>query len=163
MRAWKKQKYFVNRREVLTVRCRYCGKESTVPVDSLKDRKHLLKVTCSCAESFDIELEFRKDFRRKTDISGTVRPLTTPRQRARQCTIADHSTGGLLLHLADAVPVRKDDKLIVCYQPDIDSSVEVERVITVRHLDGGMRIGGAFIDDFSGHMAQAHTGSTFLH
>jgi hypothetical protein len=39
--------------------------------------------------------------------------------------------------------------------------MEVERVITVRHLDGGMRIGGAFIDDFSGPMA--HTGSIVLH
>lgn len=161
MGAGKKQKYFVNRQEVLTIRCRSCGKESTVPVNSLKDRKHSLKVTCTCAESFDIELEFRKDFRKKTEISGTVRPLTTPKQRARQCTIADHSTGGLLLHLADEVPVRKDDKLIVSYQPDIYSSMEVERVITVRHLDGAMRIGGAFIDDFSGPMA--HTGNTVLH
>lgn len=161
MGAGNKQKYFVNRQEVLTIKCRSCGKESSVPVDSLKNRKHSLKVTCTCAESFDIELEFRKDFRKKTEITGTVRPLTTPKHRARQCTIADHSTGGLLLHLADAVPVRKDDKLIVSYQPDTGSAMEVERVITVRHLDAGMRIGGAFIDDFSGQMA--HKGSAVLH
>ena len=161
MGAGKKQKYFVNRQEVLTIRCRSCGKESTIPIDSLKNRKHSLKVTCTCAESFDIELEFRKDFRKKTEISGTVRPVTTPKQRARQCTIADHSEGGLLLHLADEVPVRKNDKLIVSYQPDVGSPLEIERVISVRHLDAGRRIGCAFLDDFSEHLA--HAGSAVLH
>lgn len=153
MAAEKKQKYFVNRKELLTIRCRSCGKERSFPIDLLKDKKHSLNVTCVCAQSFAIELEFRQDFRKKTEIAGTVRPLATPKDRARHCTIADHSTGGLLLELTEKVPVRKDDKLIVSYQPDTGSALEVERVIAVRHLDAGTRIGCAFVDDVSGYRA----------
>ena len=102
-----------------------------------------------------IELEYRKDFRKKTEIAGTVRSVTMPKQLASRCTIADHSNGGLLLHLIDRVPVNKDDKLIVSYQPDNGSSPEIERVIAVRHLDPGLRIGGAFVDNHAGRSNQA--------
>jgi hypothetical protein len=60
--------------------------------------------------------------------------------------IADHSNGGLLLEITEEVPIKKDDRLIVCYRPDSTAHCEEERIITVRHYDPGTRIGGAFID-----------------
>ena len=55
MGSEKKQKYFINRQEHLTIRCRACGKETTFPVDKLRDKRHSFKVNCTCAASFDIE------------------------------------------------------------------------------------------------------------
>ena len=153
MGAGTKQKYFINRQEHLTIRCQACGKETTFPVEQLRDRRHAFKVNCTCAESFDIELEYRKDFRKKTEIAGTVRPVSMPKQLAKRCTIADHSSGGLRLHLLDPVAVQKNDKLIVSYPPDNSSTTEIERVIAVRHLETGSRIGGAFVDERSKRMA----------
>ena len=142
----KRQKYFVSRKEMVTIRCRSCSRINTIPVASFKERKHSVRVYCACDQSFEIDLEFRQDFRQKSHIIGTFRALSTPKSRARQCIIADHSNGGLLLAITDAVPIKQDDRLIVCYRPTPDDPHEIERIITVRHFQQASRIGGAFID-----------------
>lgn len=157
----KRQKYFVSRKEVVTIRCRTCGRVETFPVARLKGKKHSMRVSCACAETFEIDLEFRQDYRQKTNITGNFRALSTPKARARQCVIADQSNGGLLLEITDEVPIKQDDRLIVCYRPDLDSSHEIERIITVRHYDRSSRIGGAFIEAQPQHTP--HTRTTILH
>jgi hypothetical protein len=142
----KRQKYFVSRKEMVTIRCRTCGRINTIPVANLKERKHSVRVNCACDQSFEIDLEFRQDFRQKSHITGSFRALSTPKSRARQCIIADHSNGGLLLAITDDVPIKQDDRLIVCYRPTPDDPHEIERIITVRHFQQASRIGGAFID-----------------
>ena len=157
----KRQKYFVNRKETVTIRCRTCGRMETFPVAALQGKKHSMRVSCACAETFEVDLEFRQDYRKKTNIPGSFRAVSTPKARARHCVIADHSTGGLLLQIAVEVPIKQDDRLIVCYRPDLDSPHEIERIITVRHYDRGNRIGGAFIDIHPHqHM---HPSATILH
>lgn len=142
----KRQKYFVSRREMVTIRCRTCGRTNTIPVATLKRNKHSVRVNCACDEIFEIDLEFRQDYRQKSHINGSFRALSTPRSRARQCIIADHSSGGLLLTITDDVPIKEDDRLIVSYRPTPDEPHEIERIITVRHYQRGSRVGGAFID-----------------
>lgn len=142
----RRQKYFVNRKKVVTVKCRACGKAQPLSVDSLKEQRHTLKLQCSCSRVFEIDLEFRRDYRTKSRISGSFRALSTPRARARQCIIADHSDGGLLLAITDEVPIKENDRLIVSYLPDIDATQEIERIISVRHYQHGKRIGGAFLE-----------------
>jgi len=146
MNAEKKQKYFVNQKKALTIRCMACGRKATLSVESLRSRKHSLRVNCPCAETFQVDLEFRQDYRIKSSIQATFRALSTPSTRARQCVIVDISTGGLLLNAQEAVPVGKDDRLVVCYRPE-GELIELERIIRVRHLDQGRRIGGAFVDE----------------
>lgn len=161
MKPPKKQKYFVNRKEAVTIRCRTCGRMETFPVARLQGKKHSIQVTCACAETFEVDLEFRQDYRKKTNITGSFRALSTPKARARHCLIADHSNGGLLLQIGEEVPIKEDDRLIVSYRPDLDSPHEIERIITVRHYDRGTRIGGAFIDT---HPHQhTHPSATILH
>jgi len=146
MKTEKKQKYFVNRKEAVAIQCLACGRVGNFSVASLKHKKHSLKVTCPCTETFEVDLEFRQDFRQKTNLSCSIRPFSTPKERARHCIIADQSSGGLLLHVTDEVPIRHNDTLIVSYRPDSNSSQEIERIISVRHYHPGRHIGGAFID-----------------
>jgi len=157
----KRPKYFVSSKDTVTIRCRTCGRIETYPVTGLRGKTHSLPVHCACAATFEVDLEFRQDYRQKTNISGSFRALTTPRARARQCVIADHSNGGLLLQITDAVPIKEDDRLIVCYRPDVDSPREIERVIRVRHYDRARHIGGAFIDASPHPLPFTHT--TILH
>lgn len=146
MDAPKRRKYFVNHKEAVTIKCPACGRIETFSVARFMHRKHSIKVGCACTETFDIDLEFRRDYRTKTNISANFRALSTPKSRARQCTIADQSSGGLLLQIPERLPIKKDDRLIVSYRPDSSFTQEIERIITVRHYDLGHRLGGAFLD-----------------
>ena len=150
MNSDKRQKYFVTQHEMVTIQCRKCGKTDTFSVSSLRHEKNAATISCQCLEPIDIELETRKDYRRKTNISATFRATTTPKIRARSCTIADQSEGGLLLQITEAVPIKTNDQLIVSFFTDSAALMETERVISVRHYDEGLRIGGAFVDDAQG-------------
>lgn len=146
MQTEKRPKYFVNRRESVTIRCQACGRVATFSVASFRGRKHSLKVHCPCTAIFAVDLEFRQDYRTPAHIPATYRALSTPKARARNCVVANQSTGGLLLAIDEEVPVKANDRLIVCYRPQTDISQEIERIITVRHHLRGNSIGGAFID-----------------
>jgi len=159
----KRQKYFVNRKESVTIRCRSCGRTETFPVAGLKGRKHSIQMHCPCSETFEVDLEFRQDYRQKTNIAASFRALSTPKARARQCVIADHSNGGLLLAITEEVPIKQDDRLIVCYRPDADSPHEIERIISVRHYHQGSRIGGAFLDVAAQALPHPYRHTTILH
>jgi len=140
------QKYFVNQKEAVTVQCRACGRMKTLFVASLKNAQHSIKIDCPCHESFEVFLEFRKDYREKAHLIGHFRALSTPRVRARQCIIADQSNSGLLLLITEEVPIKKDDHVIVSYRPEKFDLLETEKIISIRYYDLGHRIGGAFID-----------------
>ncbi len=146
MKTEKRQKYFVNQKEAVTIQCLACGRVGNFSVASLKNKKHSIKINCPCAEIFEVDLEFRQDYRQKTHLSGSIRALSTPKERARHCIIADQSNGGLLLHVTDEVPINNNDTLIVSYRPDSNSLQEIEKMISVRHYAQGHHIGGAFID-----------------
>jgi len=142
----KKQKYFVSRKKTVTIKCLACGKVRTVPVENLNKKSHSLTINCPCTKTFEVDLEFRHDYRQKSHIVGSFRAYSSPKERSRRCVIADQSLGGLLLHVQDDLPIKHDDRLIVSYPPDSGSLREIERVISVRHYTPGSRIGGAFVD-----------------
>lgn len=142
----KKQKYFVSRKKTVTIKCLACGKVRTVAVENLNKQSHSLTINCPCTKTFEVDLEFRHDYRQKSHIVGSFRAFSSPKERSRRCVIADHSMGGLLLHVHDDLPIKQDDHLIVSYLPDSNSLREIERVIRVRHYTPGSRIGGAFVD-----------------
>lgn len=142
----KRQKYFVNHQELVTIRCQSCGRVATFSVASFRGRKHSLNINCPCTTVFAVDLEFRKDYRTQSHIPATFRAISTPKARARNCIVANHSSGGLMLLIDEEVPVKADDRIVVCYRPQADHAQEIERVVTVRHYQQGRSIGGAFID-----------------
>ena len=157
----KRQKYFVSRKEAVNIQCRACGRVRTFSVEGLKNKDHSIRINCSCAETFEVDLEYRQDYRQQSHIIGYFRALSTPRERARHCIIADQSVGGLLLKITDEVPIKKNDQLIVSYRPDSNSPLEIEKIISVRHHALGHRIGGAFIDTYP--QRDARSINTALH
>ena len=155
------QKYFVNRREVVTIQCRSCGRIQTLSVDSLKQNKHSIRINCPCSEIFAADFEFRQDYRQKSNINGYFRAFSTPKVRARRCIIADQSSGGLLLRVTEEVPLKQDDQIIVSYRPDSSYPQEIEKIIRVRHYAPGQHIGGAFIE--TNPQRSARTGNPAMH
>lgn len=146
MQTEKRQKYFVNRQQQVTIRCNACGRGLTFATARFRGRRHALKVTCPCSSIIAIELEFRQDYRMQTRIPATYRALSTPKSRARHGIVANHSRNGLMLMIDEEVPVKTDDRIVVCYRPQVDLAQEVERIITVRHHQRGRTLGGAFVD-----------------
>ncbi|MEN8188739.1 MAG: hypothetical protein ABFS19_02745 [Thermodesulfobacteriota bacterium] len=64
------QKVFVKANDTATIRCPECDSTRKVEVGGYRFKQHTLKVRCSCSHCYLISLDFRKNFRKKTDLPG---------------------------------------------------------------------------------------------
>lgn len=139
------QKYYVSKNDSITIRCHVCKKARTFPVAGLKLKKHTLKVQCPCANTFFIDIEFRKSYRKKIDITGKYRKKAELRTEERPCIVSDISLGGLGITITGDPALQVTDELVVTFIPSTLQHSEIDTVLRVRHVEPG-KIGGEFID-----------------
>ncbi len=64
------EKTYVKDDNKATIICPVCKMNRTVSVESLRNKQHHIKVRCSCGHSFEVDLEFRRHFRKETHLQG---------------------------------------------------------------------------------------------
>lgn len=64
-------KSFVKEDNKATLVCPACNSAKTIDVVQFRNRQHILKVKCRCGNSFKVQLEFRRHFRKNTELRGT--------------------------------------------------------------------------------------------
>ncbi|MEN6320637.1 MAG: PilZ domain-containing protein [Syntrophaceae bacterium] len=64
------KKLYVAADGTVTFICPKCGSMVKEPAQKYKDHKGSLKVECSCSHSYEVQLEFRKFYRKETNIAG---------------------------------------------------------------------------------------------
>ncbi len=60
-----------------TIVCPACNKARTVSAEPYRNTKKLIKVRCTCGETFSLRLDFRDHYRKETSLPGTY-SITTP-------------------------------------------------------------------------------------
>ncbi len=140
------QKYYVTNNGSITIQCLGCKKSQTIAVESLKLKNNILKVRCSCANTFVVAVEFRKAYRKKVAIEGGYRKKSESGESVKPCMITDISLGGLAFQIKNDPTVQVEDELVVRFSVDGRERDAIDTAVLVRHLDAsGERIGGAFI------------------
>ena len=140
------QKYFVNQNSQLSIQCHVCKKSRTFPLETLRDKQHTLKVKCPCNNTFMIDIEFRKHYRKKVNFTGSYRLATATLEEEKCCSIKDLSLGGLSIKIINDETIRKSDELIVRFRIGDNMQHDIQRKIKVHHVDPEERIGGEFIE-----------------
>jgi predicted Zn finger-like uncharacterized protein len=64
------QKSFVKPDDEAMIVCPSCDTARTISAAQFRHRQHLLKVKCKCGHRFKVHLEFRRHFRKPTDLEG---------------------------------------------------------------------------------------------
>ena len=72
------QKAFVKEDDNTTIVCPQCSSAKTISVSQIRYQQHILKVKCKCGYLFKAQLEFRRHYRKPTDLSGNY--SFTPRE-----------------------------------------------------------------------------------
>jgi hypothetical protein len=70
MSGMKTHKVFVRSDDNAVITCCNCCRQKILPVSSYKGRKSRVKIKCGCNTVFTVDLEFRKKFRKKTNLPG---------------------------------------------------------------------------------------------
>ncbi|MBM9537769.1 PilZ domain-containing protein [Desulfobulbus alkaliphilus] len=140
------QKYYVNKSDTITVRCLACNKSRSFSVAGLKGKSRNLKVQCPCTNTFAIDIEFRRSYRKDVHIAGGYRKRDEVEDVERSCVVRNISVGGLGIKIEHDTTIQVDDELIVTFKLDDRHQRRIDTAVKVRHVDPEKRFGGEFVD-----------------
>ena len=149
-----KIKISVSSDNMIALHCPFCGMVKQVSVARFKDEKHTLKVRCSCQKMLTVDLNFRKKYRKLTNLRAKYINLTHKQVKNRgleqiqehHCQIVNISLTGLGLLVFSGHGVKQGDRIRVRFTLDDKKKSEIERKLIVRVVRKDY-IGCEFIND----------------
>lgn len=142
-------KAFVNRDNNTVIVCPGCGARKSAKVEKFRGKKHSLKVKCPCGNQFAVHLDFRKHYRKPTDLDGFYKKKKVnlvgyfvnlsrgdewqedEGHTAVNCMIKNISMGGIGIVLLGHSVVQEDDELRIQFVLDNKKKTEVNRNVVV--------------------------------
>jgi exopolysaccharide biosynthesis protein len=125
------QKAFVREDGTTVLKCPFCRHARTVSVQAIKEKKKVIKVKCSCQESYSVSLELRKLYRKSAALNGKYVNLSQNNQSGMMI-VKDVSMGGIGFESAGASSIEKEHELEVTFTLDDTHSSVIKKNVVVR-------------------------------
>lgn len=141
-------KTFVTLDNVATITCPKCHKAKPISVDKYRNRKHNIKIRCSCGYSFSSLLDFRRHYRKETNLEGTYH-LLPPGVGKGRLNILNISRSGVGFAIGFSVrsnhSIQIGQKARIVFDLDNKKQSGIDKVVTIRSI-GELYIGCEFDD-----------------
>lgn len=124
----------VNRDNYIAFSCPHCSKPYRISVANFKNNKHEVITRCSCEKRFEIELNFRRFYRKSVQIEGEVMNLSTAQNIWFSITVLNLSMSGLRFRLKDPATIKLDDLLQVKFTLDDQRADLIDKEVIVRDI-----------------------------
>jgi hypothetical protein len=125
------QKAFVREDGTTILKCPHCRHARTVSVDKLKDKKKVLKIKCSCQQSYTVSLELRKMYRKDTNLDGNFVNLSLDNARGVMI-VKDVSMGGIGFTVIGRNTIQPGHELEVTFTLDDANHSVISKQVMVR-------------------------------
>lgn len=125
------QKAFVREDGTTVVKCPFCSHARTVSVQRFKEKKKVIKVKCSCRESYRVSLELRKMYRRSTNLKGSYINISLNNEIGMMI-VKDVSMGGIGFEAIGGNRIEKEHELDVTFTLDDTHSSVIKKQVVVR-------------------------------
>ena len=148
-------KLFVNKDNIVKLRCPNCLEKKQIPASVLKN-KYKLRGRCKCNSVIEIELEYRKTFRKETNLAGYYSDNLKELQSVKvvdgdlatnitstNCNIMNISTYGLGFKSLNHHNITNDDILYIVFQ--LSAGTIIDKKVIIRNVQDD-NIGCEFID-----------------
>jgi hypothetical protein len=114
--------------------CPSCRNISPQPVDHFLNVPQPLHISCTCGNTYEVQIEFRKSFRKKIHLEGFyARPV--PSSSFEKMTIIDISMGGCRFFAYSAYHLRKDDRIKLTFNLDNANCTKITRDAKICSVD----------------------------
>lgn len=127
------QKILVSPDNKAQVVCPDCDYSSNLPVLKFRNRKHLLKIKCKCGHFFKVQLEFRRYFRKETDLYG-ICELDGAGPEGWNVSINNVSLGGARLEFQGSHHFKIGEEGILRFSLDDRKHTFLNRPIVIRSV-----------------------------
>jgi hypothetical protein len=126
--------------------CPYCEKSYRVSVAKFKNTKHKLGTRCTCRKRFEVELNFRRFYRKGVNIVGEYKHLSSGSGEWLLMTVMNLSMSGLRFKAIGQTGIKKGDALRVKLSLDNKKDDPMDKEVVVRDVGGGGQYGCEFIN-----------------
>ncbi len=138
-------KSFVKEDEKATIVCPECNSAKTIGVSQFRNRQHSLKVKCKCGNSFKVQLEFRRNFRKELELEG-VYELEAPAVGGGRTKIVNLSLSGACFEIRGIHNLQVGHKGSLVFTLDNRKETVLLKQVVIKSIRKN-KIGCEFIED----------------
>ena len=125
------QNIYVNEGGMAIVVCPHCGKTKTVNAARFKGRKEPLRIRCTCRSVIRVFFEFRRAYRKETNLDGCYTKLPTCEESGKML-VKNVSLTGIGFTTITKHDITKNDELEVKFTLDVVKRPEIKKRVVVR-------------------------------
>jgi hypothetical protein len=124
---------FPNAQGLIYLLCPFCNTGTSKPANLYPINK-LVRIDCPCGKSYEITIESRTAFRKKTSLRGVFWKTASP-DVIQSAAISDLTLDGCLLLASDKHALHQGDYIKLTFRLDDAKRTRIEREAVVRRID----------------------------
>ena len=126
------EKVFVSN-DLATISCPRCRKTKRISAARYFGKKHSLRVRCTCDTTFPVHLEFRKHYRKPTELKCLYR-ITSEAGGGGPAVISDLSRGGLSFTVSGIHRIQVGQRALVDFVLDNGKGSQLSKEVEIRSV-----------------------------
>jgi len=138
-------KSFVRPDNTATIICPACNVAKQVSVEAYRHKNHSLNIRCKCNTKFTVYLDFRKHYRKQTDLPGTYRVIDPPGEGSGDINICNISQGGIGFTVSGLHEIKKGQIVQLEFHLDDKNKTKLVKQARICSIENN-RIGCKFIN-----------------
>ena len=136
-------RFYSNNKGNLVFICPFCGDHHEETINDFNDKDDKTTVACSCGNSYHVQVELRKYYRKKICLEGMYKKLTDPKGSGRMFVI-DLSFTGCRIDASISHNLNVGDRIGLAFTLDNAPGRMIKKEAIVQAVNGGY-IGCKFI------------------
>ena len=129
------QKSFVNPDGIAIIKCPQCGIVKNLDAKKFQGKQHALNVRCSCGHAWNLQLDFRRHYRKETKLPGTYK-LEAPGSGGGLVTILNISRNGVGFSLSGPHVIKIGQKVRLRFTLDDKKHTLIDKLAVIRAIKG---------------------------
>lgn len=126
-------KSFVKTNNTASIRCPSCALVKNIPVGKFRNSQHTLKTRCQCETVFMVSLDFRKHYRKPTNIDGVYTAIGG-QGGGGQMQIDNISRSGVGFSLSKGHRMTVGQKALLIFKIDDKKQTELTKKVIIRRI-----------------------------
>lgn len=144
MTELKSAKSYVNQDGSAAIVCPDCFRKKVVGVEKFRGKKGPLKVKCGCGHRFEVNLEFRRHYRKLTELDGTYK-MDPPSNAAGISEIVNLSLSGACFKVRGMHDLKEGQLGTIEFKLDNRKQTELFKHVIIRNINKD-EVGCEFLD-----------------
>lgn len=117
-----------------TLICPHCGEVRHINADTFQHGRHLMTVRCRCQQTYTLLLNFRRHFRKQTNLQGTYQIVSNGAVGGGIIEIKNISRGGLGFTVSGLHRIEKGQELEIVFQLDDKNKTVLKKRVIVKSV-----------------------------